>query len=759
MSDPRTLEDGDRTGRGAVLRHAAAAAIGLLAMSRTLVAMTGQRYFDLDPSLAPLPMAAVGPAGSQAIDAAMLLAAAIGVLGLERGGRWPAGPVARWAWLLLVPAAIVLWWHGRGSMDDRWLGSSWIAAVAGAAVAFALAREPGPRAILLSVLLAALVPVAGRGLLQVRIGSWLGPEYAQTLHQWMVQRPGFLVDRGWDPDSPAARIFERRLLQPQPTGWFATTNIFATMAAASAVLAAALAVAAARTRAGLGAVALPAVMAAAAAGLLAATGSKAAWAAMLLAAVVLLAGRLAAASPAAARWLRLGGGWLGVLVVPVVLGFVVLRGVLPEDFAGDRSLLFRWHYLQGAAGAMAESPLEGLGADGFRAAYPRHRPIRSPEEVLSAHSVAVDWLLAGGLAAAGWIAALLAACRALGRGIPRSPESDLVEHTGVGDAALAAGVGLACVVGIAVESDRLDGIELLVRLIAAGVAAVVVVRLRRLFVARGPAIPGAWFAAAGLLAVAHAQVEMTATQPNAAAWWAVFVATMAAAASPTAAARPAAAAGVVPAAFAARLAACIAASVVLLTGVWPAVRQAAVAADAASRIVAAAERRMPVDADTRIDAATRLEDAAAIAPAPRWVQRQVARQLVRGVADADDPAARDRALAAAAAWNDARPPIDRESIWLLRERMEVLDVRWDAGDADAGLQAIAAARAAWAADPHGAGMARRLAELLDRAGRREEAAAVAREALAIDAAKELDPARQMAERDRGRLERIAAGGD
>ncbi len=752
--------------RGGSLRTLAAAAIGLLAMGRTLVMNTGQRYFDIDPTFDPLPMAAVGPVGSQLCDAALMAAAAVGVLGIARGGGWPAGRLVRWGWLALVPAALVLWWHGGASMDDRWLGSSWIAAIAAAAVAWGLAREPGPRAVLLAVLLAAMVPVAGRGLMQIRIGPWVGPEYARTLQEWMVQRQAFLADRGWDPESPAARIFERRLLQPQPRGWFATTNVFATMAAATAVLSAGVAVAAARTRAGMAAVALPATIAAGCLGLLAFTGSKAAWAAMLLAGGILLAGRLAAARPSVDRLLRGAGGWIAVLVVPLVFGLIVLRGVLPEDFAGDRSLLFRWQYLQGAAGTLAESPLGGVGADGFRVAYLQHRPLRSPEEVASVHGVVADWLVAGGIAAAGWIAALLAALWMLGRGWTRRSgaidEADVPDRptgSGLADVGLAAGVGLAAAVGIPVEAGRLDGAEVLVRLAAAGLAALAAVRLRRLLHDRGAAIPGAWFAAAGVLAVAHAQVEMTATQPNAAAWWAVFVATVAAAASGGSAAPGSAAApGGSSAAHAAAAVAAAGAITIILTGVLPAWRQEAVAADAAAGLAAAAERRMPVPADVRIAAAARLADAAAIAPPPRWVEPQRARQLVRAIVEADEPAGRERAIAAAAAWLDGRPAAAAEAAWVFRDRLDLLQVQWDAGNEAAGEQAIEVARAARAADPHGTGVAVRLAQLLDRADRAQDAAAAAREALAIDAAKELDPAKQLAPRDRERLERIAAGG-
>ncbi len=89
---------------------------------------------------------------------------------------------------------------------------------------------------------------------------------------------------------------------------------------------------------------------------------------------------------------------------------------------------------------------------------------------------------------------------------------------------------------------------------------------------------------------------------------------------------------------------------------------------------------------------------------------------------------------------------------------ELLELRAAAGEPDARDAAIAVARRIAARDPHGTGAARRLALLLDRAGRTAAAAAAARDALVIDAAKVLDPAKQLAPRDRAELERIAEAG-
>ena len=91
-------------------------------------------------------------------------------------------------------------------------------------------------------------------------------------------------------------------------------------------------------------------------------------------------------------------------VVAALLGVVVRGTVLPEGFIGERSLLFRWHYMISSSAILGEQPFVGVGPDGYQPAYVRHRVPRNPEEVASAHSMFWDWLCALGLLGAAWIA-------------------------------------------------------------------------------------------------------------------------------------------------------------------------------------------------------------------------------------------------------------------------------------------------------------------------------------------------------------------
>ena len=81
-------------------------------------------------------------------------------------------------------------------------------------------------------------------------------------------------------------------------------------------------------------------------------GSKGAIGATLLGVIVL------GAAFGPGRDLLLKRPWIPVLAsVGLVLAVVVARGMMGDDFAGERSLLFRWQYLVGAWGMAGSAPL------------------------------------------------------------------------------------------------------------------------------------------------------------------------------------------------------------------------------------------------------------------------------------------------------------------------------------------------------------------------------------------------------------------
>ena len=99
------------------------------------------------------------------------------------------------------------------------------------------------------------------------------------------------------------------------------------------------------------------------------------------------------------------GSAIAVVMVVGVFAAILARGLLvPESWLGERSLLFRWHYLVGAARITGEQALTGVGPDGFQGAYMMARLPRSPEEVTSAHSMFVDWISMLGVSGLAWAA-------------------------------------------------------------------------------------------------------------------------------------------------------------------------------------------------------------------------------------------------------------------------------------------------------------------------------------------------------------------
>ena len=70
---------------------------------------------------------------------------------------------------------------------------------------------------------------------------------------------------------------------------------------------------------------------------------------------------------------------------------VAARGLIGESL-GERSILFRWFYMRGATGIIADEPVLGVGPAGFQPAYAMHKPAISPEDVTSPHSIFFDYI-------------------------------------------------------------------------------------------------------------------------------------------------------------------------------------------------------------------------------------------------------------------------------------------------------------------------------------------------------------------------------
>jgi len=727
-------------GVGRALRWIGAIGIATIAVMRCLIAFAPQVVFDVDPALFPGAFGGLGPAGSLWLDVALLLAAACGFAGealSRRGIDWPL------ILLALIPMPIVLW-HGAHDAGDLWRGMTWAAAAVACAAIAHLARDRTLRIVLIMSLLAVIVPLLVRGAANVSY------EHADTIAAFEQQKSRFLLDKGWEPDSAAARIYERRLRQNQPTAWFVSTNIFGSMMAFGLIAWLGLAIASGRARLQSGWAGLSALVALAAGAGLWLTGSTGAMLAALGGLVLLVAPLVSAGLR---RLLERFGPIVAVLCIAGALLGVIARGVLPEGLAGEKSLLFRWHYMVSSAHIIADEPLLGVGPGSYQAAYVKHRVPRSPEEVASAHSMFLDWLCTLGISGAAWVVLtmmlLWRAGGALRTGAPeaeRGPPLNLRQAVG----AVAAVALLGLLPAIAVEWHVLEPLSLAVRFI--GLCAFVILALAASHVlARADGSLINWLFTAGVIALlVHGQIEMTFTGPGTAVWAMCAV-------------------GLAGAARGRRLSSFggIAAVVVLCAAVWIALTGALAASRQEARMVDAAEILRPLaepatapqDAADEIDRRSRaaeklLESHAAMVTSltPRLAageQLERASWIARGEA---------RLALLEAALGHLDYCIDHGTggraivlAYFVHRKLAELT-----GDEAHEVKAIELAQRMAVRDPHGLTSWKRLGDVLWEYGHRREAIAAYRRALQINADFELDPVKQLTERERAEVERRIA---
>lgn len=408
-SDVDTGLAGDRSASTGVLMFATALVMVPMLL-RASIGFTAIAGWDLDPFAVAVPNSALTPAWSMVCDAVAMLGAA-GLIFATRG-IWAATRSGRTS--AIFGAAVVLavmgmvafhgWFGAAASLGQQRIGASWASAFACGLAVLLGARDGRVRAVVMGLMLGFLGLLAARGAMQVFV------ENPATLESFRRNREAILTANGWAADSISARLYERRISGWEATAWFGLGNVYASLSAAGVCFGAVLTVMAARMRAMGGdasaRVALVAglgVLLIALAGLVmtnAKGGYGAAGIGLFAAAVLGVLASIAQRGGWAARarvmaWLVAPGAVLGVL------GIVTLRGMMGERL-GELSLLFRWWYMQAAVRVFGQSPVLGVGPDGFRDAYGFAKNPLNPEEISSPHSMMFDW--GAGLGVAGVLA-------------------------------------------------------------------------------------------------------------------------------------------------------------------------------------------------------------------------------------------------------------------------------------------------------------------------------------------------------------------
>ncbi len=487
-------------------RWASLAVILGIAVLRATLAVLPIAIFDVDPARDPTPAIGIGPAASLTLDALLLCVSGIALWAEVRAQRGLSKVVVV---LAVVPACPVLWWAFQDSAD-AFRGMTWLAAACAFVALAHLVRDRSMRIVAVSVLVAVSAPLAVRGLEQAFI------EHPNTVRQFEATKSQLFAERGWELDSSAARTYERRLRQREATGWFGLSNPYSSVMGASFVVLALAAWCGWRKRdfaAESGESVAPGVAitvtigALLAISMLALNFGKGALIATLMGCVIV------AWSIASRRILP-----PRVIVLAAALAFlaVVVRGTLGESF-GELSLYFRSLYLEGSIRAFLESPVVGVGPDGLQSAFMRVKPSACPEDVQSAHSVFIDWLVLLGPLGVAWAAMIALSLR----GVIEDCRATAEKGMDASRAALRIAFAIVLVGLVAqalIEEPILDKFSLALRaagwmaFVALAACAAVVFAASPLRMLAAASIAGA------VVVLAHAQIEMTFWLPGSVVW-------------------------------------------------------------------------------------------------------------------------------------------------------------------------------------------------------------------------------------------------
>jgi hypothetical protein len=393
MSDSKDtevlLENHEQT--GLLLPVATSLLLGLIAL-RCFVASTFDPAFEVDPLVDPLHWFGIGPGQGALLSVLSLVVSSIILLESRLSGRGIDRLLLLFASVPLIPILL----HGTLSAADMSRGLDWFAAaIAAVSIAHAV-RAPGMRSLVLSTLLGILAVLCAHGFVQIFI------EHPMTVKYFQINQEDVLASFGWAPDSEQARLYTRRLLQPEATGWFGLANLVSGLLAFGTVLILSSVVRARGISGGLR-VFLLVIVVGLFGWILVINGSKGALGALVIGLVIT---SLSVLTPQrSGRTGFTGMGWLALAGVVIPAGVIFFRGAIlgEASLGGEKSLLFRWHYVIGALRMFFTEPYFGVGPDGFQSAILSLKNAFNPEDPTSAHNVILDWFSTLGLFAFGWV--------------------------------------------------------------------------------------------------------------------------------------------------------------------------------------------------------------------------------------------------------------------------------------------------------------------------------------------------------------------
>lgn len=374
-----------------ILRWLAFGLLVIPAVLRACVMLSPDLYFTSNPRIMPTPLDGLGPAGTMTLDLISLIGMVLAMVAELRSGRRLERLMTVGA--LLPVVAIII--HARSDAESLRVGMHWLAAMATAVGALHLGRDVTIRVTMIGAFGAMVIPLVTKGLYQVVV------EHGITADEYQRTKAMVLESHGWASDSPAARLYERRLLQREATGWFGLSNVYGSILGSLVPLWIVTTLVTTRSKLASGWIGLAGIVTGAAMVGATLSFSKGGIGVTLIAIIMCVFVIVPRGMRRKAAALT---GLFGAAMVAMAIVGVVIRGaLLGESFSADGySLLFRWHYWQGAARMIAEHPIFGVGPGGFKAAYLIHKPPTSPEEVTLAHNVFITWLSTLGMFGIAW---------------------------------------------------------------------------------------------------------------------------------------------------------------------------------------------------------------------------------------------------------------------------------------------------------------------------------------------------------------------
>jgi tetratricopeptide (TPR) repeat protein len=394
-----TYPDSLRDGLQAKLIDLTAVLILIPVLLPLVVVFTRSLHFDTDPRTSTLQSISLGPTGS-----AWLAVASVAIAALALAVAVWAGGRIRWWSFVLVAAGIVPCLLKMGDhIDSRLHGGAWIAAATLGLAAVHLAQFPRAKRLIVTAMIAMALPLFIQGAWYVYV------EHPATVESFMANERQSIEARGLVYDSAQHAKYLTRLTGNDVIGAVGMSNVLGSILAAITVLGLAAAAGAMRHKGGWLRQITLAVVLAILGWALVLTQSKGAVLALLAvlgfgACVLLLikiAPRIQRVVPA-----------LCVLLVLAGSAAVGVRGAMgpPDGPDGERSMLFRFHYWQGASSVMQTDPstiMLGVGPGHFKDRYEAVRNPISPEVVSSTHNVFVDFAVMLGVGGIAWGVLLL----------------------------------------------------------------------------------------------------------------------------------------------------------------------------------------------------------------------------------------------------------------------------------------------------------------------------------------------------------------